>query len=103
MKERVMELHSATNNEIGGSGIYNNSDLQQKQLRDIIESHIILPNNCTFSQFDGTIQENIKTHYRNYKTICTLGNLNHNCRFRYIDNASVCRILQTRYECKTCN
>ena len=98
-----MELHSDANNEIGGSGIYINSDHQQKQLRDIIECHRILPNNCTFSQLDGTIQENIKTHCRNYKPICPSGNLNHNCRFRYIDNASVCRTLQPRYECKTCN
>ena len=103
VKERVMELSSAATNEVRGNGISIIHDHQQKQLRDIIESYRILPNNCTFFQLDKIIQEDIKTHCRNYKPIWTSGNLNHNFTFRYIDNASISKILQPRYECKTCN
>jgi hypothetical protein len=94
-KAGVMELSSAAITEVRGNEIDTIHDHQQKQLRYIIECYRILPNSSTFSQLDETIQEDIKTHCRNYKPICPLGDFNHNCTFRYIDNASISKILQS--------
>jgi len=98
-----MELPNAAANEVRGNGIDIIHDHRQKQLRDMIESYRFLPNNCSFCELDEDTQEDIKTICRNYKAVCPSSNLNHNCTFRYINNASISKILQPRYECKTCN